>query len=146
MHLALKMKEEAAPTLGRVEFLPLLHAGRVHRHPLFHHNKSAIPIMFSLIHQQRRPQSNLLSPYYMSRKAKKKLSVGRNPPPNKTIRHGHSFPKPAYKRKQSLAEPPPLVSEFDARDGTLPSHMRSPYGMSCCSLVRFGSPFVAISA
>ena len=30
---------------------------------------------------------------------------------------------------------------------TLPSHMRSPYGMSCCSsMVRFCSPFIAISA
>ena len=42
MHLALKMKEEAAPTLGRVEFLPLLHAGRVHRHLLLRHTGSVI--------------------------------------------------------------------------------------------------------
>ena len=59
----------------------------------------------------------------------------------------------------AICSPSPRISENKAWQGfrrwcpnsthgmeTLPSHIRSLYGMSCCSLVRFRSPFITISA
>ena len=36
------VKEEAAPALRRVKLFPLLHAGRVHRHPLLCHTSCSV--------------------------------------------------------------------------------------------------------